>query len=532
MHLGAPAHGLASPQPASRCAAALWVACGALALAIAAWGPVAGLCITNDDIKWVRGPERDMPLPAALESAWLTQPSFRPLEVVVAHACDPVTLGSGPVAWIQAAGLLAFLAASAGLLRECFPGTAAAVPIGILWILLSPATGVSVWQMDACSQTWSAACGAWCVLLAWRALRGAPLAGSIAAAACAVAALLATGLLVKESMLGWAAGLAGALGAAIAWSLMRAGHDARAASTGLRARSFALAVPVVMVPVAYLAVRLAWSAMSGLLGGDGESRYQVELGANLLVNAVVSVAGVIGTGPFHLVADGEAPAWLRAVPAVAVLCVSGMLLVATLCAYAERSLLSGFRMGAICFTVAVTMASLAATLPMGSVSELYGLGANLGAAALVAGGACVLWRAASAVGPVARAGAACALALVLAAGSYGVASRAMQFRVVWATTRALNAAIVALQDSVPALPPGTEGSAGTVHVPTSCLTGVTHSQYLMPPLQTLSVDITERWLSRRDPSRPIVFSIGTAPSVPMPREIVLDCGSIPRHGPW
>ena len=38
--------------------------------------------------------------------------------------------------------------------------------------------------------------------------------------------------------------------------------------------------------------------------------------------------------------------------------------------------------------------------------------------------------------------------------------------------------------------------------------------------------------ARRDPSRPIVFSIGTAPSVPLPREIVLDCSSIPRHGPW
>lgn len=523
-----PPHAADAPGQGGAVRTAMWVACWALGAAIALWGPIAGLRLTNDDIKWVRGPEREMALPAAIESAWLTQPSFRPLEVAVAHACDPVTLGAGPVALVQAGGLLAFLVASARLLRECFPGVPAAVPLGILWILLSPATGVSAWQMDACSQTWSAACGAWSTLVAWRALRGAPLCGSMVAAACAIAACMAAGLLVKESMLGWAAGLAGALGAAIAWSAVRAGGDA----LRLRMRALALMTPVVLVPLAYLGLRLAWSAMAGLLGGDGESRYQAELGANVAVNAVISVAGVIGTGPFHLLADAEAAPWMRAVPVATVLCVSGMVLVACLCALAERRLRAGFSVGAIAFAVAASVSSLAATLPMGSVSELYGFGAHLGASVLFAGAACILWRAASGLPAAARGAVACLLGTMLAAGAYGVASRALQFRVVWLTTDALNAAIVALQDSVPALPPGAEGSAGTVHVPTSCLTGITHSQYIMPPLQAISVDVTERWLYRRDPSRPIVFSIGTAPSVPLPREIVLDCSSIPRHGPW
>jgi hypothetical protein len=62
--------------------------------------------------------------------------------------------------------------------------------------------------------------------------------------------------------------------------------------------------------------------------------------------------------------------------------------------------------------------------------------------------------------------------------------------------------------------------------------GITHSQYVMPPLQVLDLNLTEEWLARRDPARRIVFSIGTSPREPRPNELVLDCAALPQHGHW
>ena len=503
-----------------------WAAVAVFAGSVIAWGAVGGLCMANDDLKFVRLPERDLPLPDALVHAWRTQPSFRPLEVLVAHASDPVTLSCPAVVPIQAAGLIALLAATLALVRCALPGIPAMWPVTLLLVLLSPATTASVWQMDSCSQTWSAALGAWSAWLAWRWIGSPREARRAWPALGGLVATVLVGLTIKENFYGWALGLSVASVATIAGMASRDRAAARRAAWVL--------VPVTLVPLAHLACRLSWSALPGLLrgGGDG-SRYQAEFGSNLLVNAAASLAGSVGIGPFHLVLDGDALVVLRALPLLATGALIAVILLGMGNAALDSRAATGVRWPAVLFAASASLLSLAATIPMPAVSELYGLGANVGCALCAAAAAAALWRAADpSPHTLARAAVTAALALALAIGSLGLVSRAAHFGVVWATARALNEPIVAFQPTLPAMRPDETGAAGMVHVPTACLVGVTHSQYVMPPLQALDLNLTEEWLARRDPSRKVVFSIGTAPAKPRPIELVLDCAALPQHGHW
>ena len=503
-----------------------WAAVVIAAGAVISWGAVGGLCMANDDLKFVRLPERDLPLIDAVIHAWRTQPSFRPLEVLVAHASDPVTLSCPAVVPIQAAGLLALLAATLALARRALPGVPALWPATLLLVLLSPATTASVWQMDSCSQTWSAALGAWSAWLAWRWLDSPAEGPRPWPALGALCATVLVGLTIKENFYGWALGLSVASAAIIARTLTR--------DRGAALRAAWVLVPVTLIPLAHLACRWTWSALPGLLGGGGDgSRYQAEFGSNLLVNATASLAGSVGIGPFHLVLDGDAPVVLRALPVLATAALIAVILLGMGTAALESRTASGVRWPAVLFAASASLLSLAATIPMPAVSELYGLGANVGCALCAAAGAAALWRAADpSPHALARASVASALALAVAIGTLGLVSRAVHFGVVWATARTLNDAIVAFQPTLPAMRRDETGAAGMVHVPTACLVGVTHSQYVMPPLQALDLNLTEEWLARRDPSRTVVFSIGTAPAKPRSIELVLDCAALPQHGHW
>lgn len=503
-----------------------WAAVAIAAVAVISWGAIGGLCMANDDLKFVRLPDRDLPLLDAVVHAWRTQPSFRPLEVLVAHASDPVSLSCPAVVPIQAAGLIALLAATLALARLALPGMRAMWPVTLLLVLLSPATTASLWQMDSCSQTWSAALGAWSVWLAWRWI-SPPHGGSapwrVLVTLCATVVL---GLTVKENFYGWALGLSVASAVTVAMTA------ARNRTAALRAAW--VMVPVAIIPLLHLACRWRWSALPGLLGGGGDgSRYQAEFGSNLLVNAVASLAGSVGIGPFHLVLDGEASFALRALPVLATGALVAVILLGIGTAALDRWAAPGIRWPVVLYAASATILSLAATIPMSAVSELYGLGANVGCALCASAGAATLWRV-GAPSPhvLGRASVALALALASAIGAFGLVSRAAHFGVVWATARALNDAIVAFQPTLPATRSDEAGAAGMVHVPTACLVGVTHSQYVMPPLQALDLNLTEEWLARRDPSRKVVFSIGTAPAKPRAIELVLDCAALPQHGHW
>jgi hypothetical protein len=337
---------------------------------------------------------------------------------------------------------------------------------------------------------------------------------------------MAIGLTVKENFYGWALGLTVA---SVGVAVVRARHDLVAAC-----RALWVLVPLAVVPVAHLACRWQWSALSGLLNGSGEgTRYKAEFGMNLLVNTAVSLAGAVGFGPFHLVLDGEASAALRLLPVVATALVLAAILIALGAAALDAKSVRGVRWSALAFVSCASVLSLSATIPMASVSELYGLGANVGCAMLAAAGIAALWR----PGDVSRRSVARACVVVGAVvagsiGSYCLASRALHFGVVWDTVRTLNDAIVSFQPTLAPRRAGDPSAAGMVHVPTVCLVGGTHSQYVMPPLQSLDLNLTEAWLARRDPSRRIIFSIGTSPQSPRPHEIVLDCAALPQHGHW
>lgn len=504
----------------------LWAAVALVAGFQMCWGGAAGLRLANDDLKFVRLPERELPLAEALDVAWRTQPSFRPLEVVMAHLSDPVSLSCPWVVPVQAAGLVALLLATLALARASLPGHQALWPVALLMVLLSPATTASLWQMDACSQTWSAALGAWSVWLAWRWIDGCACGQSHWRALAALCATMTVGLTVKENFYGWAIGLA----AASAWMCVRAFTRDRLAA----GRMAWVSIPVILFPLVHLACRWRWSALSGLMGGSGEeSRYQAEFGTNLLVNGAVSVAGAIGVGPFHLVLDPDASMALRALPAVATCTVVGLILLGLGLAAIDRRAAAGVRWSALGVTVMASVGSLAATIPMPAVSELYGLGANVGGALLAVAAGAVLWRAGvGAHHARARTAIAAAAIAVAVIGTYGLVSRAIHFRAVWCAVRTLNGAIVAFQPTLPQVRAGESRAAGMVHVPTACLVGATHSQYVMPPLQVLDHNLTEEWLARRDPSRRVVFSIGTSPRTPRPNELVLDCAALPQHGHW
>jgi hypothetical protein len=499
------------------------VACTA-ALAFV-WGPLGGLCMANDDLKFVRSPARGLPLAAAMADAWNVQPSFRPLEVLVAHLSDPVTLECPWVPVVQGAGLLALLLAVMALVRQSMHGIALAAPAALLLVLLSPATTASVWQMDSCSQTWTAALGAWSAWLSWRWISRAQdgrMEPWVMASLCGAVAL---GLMVKENFYGWSAGLTMASACALAVSLFRA--------PAVAARGAWVLVPVALVPILHFACRWRWSALAGLFGDGGESRYEAEFGANLLVNTVVSLAGAVGSGPFHLIVDGDAPVLLRALPVVATATVVLVILLGLGAAAVDRGASGVVRWGALAFASSASILSLCATIPMASVSELYGCGANVGCALLAVGSGAALWKLGAAGGlPILRTLVTASIALVAAVGCYGIASRAYHFSVVWRSARALNDAIVAFQPTLAPNRPGDSSAAGMVHVPTACLVGVTHSQYVMPALQVIDLNLTEEWLVRRDPTRPIVFSIGTAPRDPRPIEMVLNCDALPQHGHW
>ena len=503
-----------------------WIAVAVCTAAILLWPVVGDIRIANDDIKFVRGPGAELPLADALSDAWRSQPIFRPLEILMAHSSDPVTLACEAVVPVQAAGLVALMAAIAALSRQALPGVPAVRPLAAMLVLLSPATTASVWQMDSCSQTWSAALGAWSTWLAWRWLEGCSVARPSWWLLVALLAVFPIGLTIKETFYGWALGLWTASAVSIL-SLWR--HDRMAAR-----RALWVMVPLTVIPAAHLVLRWQWSALPGVLGGAADgSRYQAEFGTNLLVNSAASIAGAVGMGPFHLLLDQNASVALRLLPVMATGAVIGVILVGMFVAALDSERARAVAWPALIFAASASILSLSATIPMPAVSELYGLGANVGSALLLAAGTAVVWGgSARKARAVARPVVAIALATTVAIGGIGLVSRAVHFAVVWTTVRSLNDAIVGFQAALPAVPAGSQQAAGMVHVPTSCLVGATHSQYVMPPLQVLDLVLTEEWLNRRDPSRRIAFSIGTSLSSPRPDELVLDCNSLPRHGHW
>jgi hypothetical protein len=498
------------PNPTTRNRAAIATA-AILLLAVCTWPLAGGMIAANDDLKFVRGDAADGPLWDRIVLAWRTNSNFRPLEVAVGAWCDPLMLACGWAVAVQVAGLAALGVAAWRLARR-------AVPLLLAWIALSPATTVSMWQMDTCSQTWAAALAAWAGLAAWDVFDAAAEGRTAWGRIALLAALFIAGCTVKEIFYGWSFGIGLACGAALVATWRRSRVQAMSAAWVL--------LPVVVLPVVHLAVRWKTSALGGVASGTGGgARYKVEVGENLVMNAVLSIGGLLAGGPLHLIADDQAPLPLRALPflgLLAAVCVAGAAL--GFLAYHRRSA-PGIRWRAVFLCAFAGLASLAITLPMGSVSDLYGFGANVGSGLLLAACAASLWN------PVApdermlgRGIAATMVAGIALVGAYGLASRAYQFRVTWRMTAMANDAMLAVQDALPA--DAARPPVG-VRFAEDCYARSFYGQVMVSPIQSIDLEDTIAWMNRRDPARRIAWG----PDAPLPREgdprPVIDCAGFP-----
>ncbi len=515
------AHAQPAESSTSRTACALaWALAVVLLGFLCIWPVWSGIVVSNDDLKFLRGATPAVPVADAVRAAWNAPGMFRPLEILVAAGCDPVTLACLPVAPVQAAGLVAFCIGVVALTRRIAPRHPIAAPLVLIWIALSPATTVSLWQMDTCSQTWAAALAIWTGLFTWRGIDAARAGRVDWAGIAALVALFGIGCTIKEIFYGWSAGI----GTALVVALVALWRSDRAAAR----RASLLLVPVVLLPVAHLLVRLKFSGFAAATGTD--DRYAVDMGDNLLRNAAVSFAGAFANGPLHLLGDDAASPLLRALPLASVVTALCLFCAALGFRLLHRSTPGAVRMRPLLLVAAAGILSLSVTLPMGSVSELYGFGANVGAGLLVVSAMLSLWFPVAADERLIGRGltVACAATLLLV-GMDGLASRAYHFGLTWQYTRALNDAVLAHQRALPA---GARDPVATVFLATPCFFGKSHSQYVVTPLLAVGFYDTGNWINQRDPERQLIFSLDPPLNARPGVDLVLNCGDLPQRAHW
>ena len=504
------------------CALAIAVS---LVLATALWSALSGFVAANDDVKWVRMPSHELGLWGAVRHAWSTEASFRPLEVVVGSLCDPVSLDCRPAIPVQAAGLAAFLLAAIVAARKAMPGHPWAMPIVVGLLALSPAVTCSVWQMDTCSQTWSGALGLWGALAACRVMASAGEERVDRAGLGWLLLVFAVGVNIKETFYGWSAGV----GLAVLVSLVPLWkRSRRAALIGSLAT-----LPTILLPILHLALRFQFGALGQRLGDDPGARYQVQMGSNVVINAAMSLGAIFGCGPFHLVEDDGASVLMRLLPFVTLLATGSVLLAAMLLAWMHRRRPEGVDLPRLAFLSGASILSLLVVLPMSSVSELYGMGANAGSLLAITAAAISLWSL-PAAGDRAF-GRALVWFLIVACslvGTYGLVTRALHNRVTWACASAVNGQMLRHQDGLSPAPTGTRPEVAHLYFDPDCRQVRTYSQYVIPPIQAINIWSTEEWMNRRHPDRPVEIRITSPPIRPLPRDLVIDCGSMPDHGHW
>ncbi len=516
-----------STQSCRAACRALWAVAIAMLIFICIWPLLAGMVAANDDVGYVRDDRYTGTLVENIRSSWLKASVFRPLEVAAAKLCDISTLECRPVMIIQIAGLFAVIAGLAVIVRRLMPQHRVALPLLIIWLVLSPATTVSLWQMDSCSQTWSAACGIWAGLLTWMAVDAARSDRAILPWVVGLSVFAAISVNIKEMMYGWFFGIGVAVLAVIARAAWQ--RDWRSAN---RCAWFAL--PVIALPMLHLACRLKFSALGRTLESSGEpndqARYQAALGANVLNNAWLSLVGLFGNGPLHLVDDAEAMLPLRMLTLVSLVSVFVVLTSAGVIALVHGSNTPSdrSRRRALILCAIAGLLSVSVTLPMGQVSELYGMGANAGSGLLVVAALLALWNPAKPEDRVlCRSIAAFCAAVGVVAGVYGLGSRAYHFRITWWYAREMNRTLL---DHQRAVEPSSEPFMALVGQP--CFTGRLHSQYIVSPLQAVGFEGTRAWMNLQEPTRRIVF-VEEAPMIKAgPRDLVLRCDDLPARGHW
>lgn len=500
----------------------LWVAALLVTGFVAVWPLVGGMIAVNDDIKFVRVPAHRQPLVQQISDMWSGSPAFRPLELVVAASCDERSLRAPLAVPLHVVGLVGLCVAIVRLARRVLPGNHWVAPIAILWVALSPGTSCAAWQIDTVSQTWSAALGLWAIEWAWRAFERVRDGRSVLGACLALAVIFALGVNIKETFYGWSAGVGLALLGATAWLLMR---DRRAAL-----RLGWTLLPVIALPIAHLLLRWMTGSMSRSLELKQENRYQLEFGMNLLINAAQSTAGAVGTGPFHALSNDSAPILIRVLPLITLVTEAVLLALALEFVVLRRSRgQRGFVWPAL-LVCATGLVSLSVTFPMGSVSELYGFGANACVALLLAVALTTLCL--ENRSRVVRSTAIALMAFSVALGLAGLLGRAAHFERTWRTTRAVNEQILMFMDRRPEAPKYFDAPQSTIYFPVDCRPSRAHGSYIMPAAQAIDILNTIEWMKRLHPRHPVTFSVDQDAPNPNPYELQIDCTGAADVGNW
>lgn len=503
----------------------LWFAVAVLTAWMALFPLVADLRVINDDVKFVRGAHNVGTLVENLELAWQKPHSFRPLETIVASACDPVTLICWPVVPVQTVGFLVLAWGVVALCRRALPGHPIAAPLVLLWVLVSPATMSSLWQMDTCSQTWAAALGLWCAILVFDVMRARGEVRFQWGRLALLFALSAIAMTVKETYYGWSAsiGIACLVGIAMKWK-----GDRAAALRG--AIAF---VAVAVMPLLYLVARKVVTAdYVPPLGGDPESgRYEMVFEENIISNVISLTAGMLCDGPLHLLTDDRAPMSLRAIAPLSALVSAGLVFAAAAFVMLRWHLPRSVPLRRPLIAALVCGASVVATVPMGTVSDLYTFGPNVGGGVLIVLAAMQLWNSAELSDHrITRPLTLVASAMLLLIGLYGVASRSYHFALNWEYARTLNALFLKHQATL--TPSQVRDSPARIAFTTDCDSGHRYGQVIVEPFISLGVDSVGMWYVLHDPERPIRF-VGFDLSMIRPGiDVQVDCASLPVRRHW
>jgi hypothetical protein len=426
---------------------------------------------------------------------------------------------------LQLSGLTLIAFGVVALVRRVLPSAPIAAPLILIWIFLSPSTMTALWQMDTCSQTWGAALGLWCGILCWDIFMAARAGASTWTKMLTLFVLAAIGMNIKETFFGWSASIGSGLILAIilGWK-----HNPRASL-----RAAVALIPIALIPLIYLMIRYKFGGLGGVqsLEDNPEGRYQVGLGENLVNNIMMSAFGMFANGPLHLFNDDAAMLPLRALPVLSGLAAGAMMIAAGALRVLHKKTPCNISLGVVLLAAAVCMFSIVVTLPMGSVSDLYGFGPNIGSGLLVVTAALMLWNAIDENDRfIARVVGLCATLVLAAVGLYGVASRTYQFSLTWYYTRELNRIVLTHQASLPPQKPGE--APAYIYFPASCYTGHIYGQIMIRPLQSLSIQWMQEWLNKADPKHPLRIVLQQQSSMRPGIDLVVDCSQFPKRQDW
>lgn len=427
----------------------------------------AGATLCVDDFVWILISHGDSSLVEALRDGWRAYPFFRIFDIGTSTLVDGRSLAIWPIIVIQCMACAWCTQAIGRMMRICSAWSWTSWLAAVTWLLLHPATQVSLWSAGTLSQTLSAAAGMWLLAVILEAAttpgRRVPL-GTLCALSC-------VGILAKELFLGWAT-CGVLLLLAVAWrATARGGATWPHAFVRECRERLPQALAIIGPPIVFLATRVATSQL-GVVGDSAtESRYSFHGPEALVRNVVVAVVGMFAQGQVHWARMLGLP-W-SAVPFVGA---AVSFLVAAYGGRVAKETLAraGHPVGSpLLVVVAAGLCTVWPALIIGHFSELYVMGANALVAVLIGIGVD-----AATTSSASRSTRALVLpiAVMYAIAVGGAVSRAYHFGVTWSHARAIRDDVQAALDHAPA------GAVVPFSVPESLRSGPTHSKYIVPPV--------------------------------------------------